>query len=87
MGTGYSALHVLAELQPDFIKLNQMLVRDLPSQPIKQNLVRAITSFASTSHSVVIAEGVEREDEMHALVDLGVMLQQGFFSATPSNSE
>jgi EAL domain-containing protein (putative c-di-GMP-specific phosphodiesterase class I) len=83
MGTGYSALHVLAELQPDFIKLNQMLVRDLPSQPIKQNLVRAITSFASTSHSVVIAEGVEREDEMLALVDLGVMLQQGFFFAHP----
>jgi len=45
--------------------------------------VRAITSFASTSHSVVIAEGVEREDEMHALVDLGVMLQQGFFFGHP----
>ncbi len=30
MGTGYSALHVLAELQPDFIKLDKMLVRDLP---------------------------------------------------------
>ena len=83
MGTGYSALHVLAELEPDFIKLNQMLVRDLPSEPIKQNLVSAITSFAATSHSVVIAEGVEREDEMNALVELGVMLQQGFYFGHP----
>jgi EAL domain-containing protein (putative c-di-GMP-specific phosphodiesterase class I) len=32
---------------------------------------------------VVIAEGVEREDEMHALVDLGVMLQQGFYFGHP----
>jgi EAL domain-containing protein (putative c-di-GMP-specific phosphodiesterase class I) len=83
MGTGYSALHVLAELEPDFIKLNHMLVRDLPHEPIKRNLVSAITSFAGTSHSVVIAEGVEREDEMRALVDLGVMLQQGFFFGHP----
>jgi len=83
MGTGYSALHVLAELQPDFIKLNHMLVRDLPGEPIKRNLVSAITSFAGTSHSVVIAEGVEREDEMQALVELGVMLQQGFFFGHP----
>jgi EAL domain-containing protein (putative c-di-GMP-specific phosphodiesterase class I) len=83
MGTGYSALHVLAELQPDFIKLNHMLVRDLPTEPIKRNLVSAITSFAGTSRSVVIAEGVEREDEMQALVELGVMLQQGFFFGHP----
>ena len=60
-----------------------MLVRDLPSEPIKRNLVSAITSFAAQSRSVVIAEGVEREDEMHALVDLGVMLQQGFFFGHP----
>ena len=83
MGTGYSALHVLAELEPDFIKLNHMLVRGLPSEPIKRNLVSAITSFAATSHSVVIAEGVEREDEMNALVELGVMLQQGFYFGHP----
>jgi EAL domain-containing protein (putative c-di-GMP-specific phosphodiesterase class I) len=83
MGTGYSALHVLAELRPDFIKLNHMLVRGLPTEPIKRNLVSAITSFAGTSHSVVIAEGVEREDEMNTLVELGVMLQQGFLFGHP----
>jgi EAL domain-containing protein (putative c-di-GMP-specific phosphodiesterase class I) len=83
MGTGYSALHVLAELRPDFIKLNHLLVRGLPHAPIKRNLVSAITSFAATSQSVVIAEGVEREDEMHALTELGVMLQQGFYFGHP----
>ena len=83
MGTGYSALHVLAELQPDFIKLDKMLVRDLPDEPIKRNLVSAITGFASDSQSVVIAEGVETEDEVKVLESLGIELQQGYFFGYP----
>jgi EAL domain-containing protein (putative c-di-GMP-specific phosphodiesterase class I) len=83
MGTGYSALHVLSELEPDFIKLNHLLVRDLSREPIKRNLVSAITDFAAKSRSVVIAEGVEHEEEMRTLVDLGIMLQQGFYFGHP----
>ena len=83
MGTGYSALHVLAELQPDFIKLDKMLVRDLPEEPIKRNLVSAITGFARDSQSIVIAEGVETEAEVEVLRDLGIELQQGFFFGYP----
>jgi EAL domain-containing protein (putative c-di-GMP-specific phosphodiesterase class I)/GGDEF domain-containing protein len=83
MGTGYSALHVLAELQPDFIKLDKMLVRDLPDEPIKRNLVSAITGFARDSQSTVIAEGVETESEVDVLRDLGIELQQGFFFGYP----
>jgi len=83
MGTGYSALHVLADLQPDFIKLDKMLVRDLPDEPIKRNLVSAITGFARDSQSVVIAEGVETEDEVETLESLGIELQQGYFFGYP----
>jgi EAL domain-containing protein (putative c-di-GMP-specific phosphodiesterase class I)/GGDEF domain-containing protein len=85
MGTGYSALHVLAELQPDFIKLDKMLVRDLPEEPIKRNLVSAIIGFARDSQSVIIAEGVETEDEVETLKILGVELQQGFFFGYPKS--
>lgn len=83
MGTGYSALHILADLQPDFIKLDKMLVRDLPDEPIKKNLVSAITRFARDSQSLVIAEGVETEDEVEVLNELGIDLQQGFFFGYP----
>lgn len=83
MGTGYSALHVLAELQPDYIKLDKMLVRDLPEEPIKRNLVSAITGFARDSQSVVIAEGVETEEEVEVLRELGIDLQQGYFFGYP----
>jgi len=83
MGTGYSALHVLAELQPEFIKLDKMLVRDLADEPIKRNLVSAITGFARESQSVVIAEGVETEAEVEVLQELGIELQQGYFFGYP----
>jgi EAL domain-containing protein (putative c-di-GMP-specific phosphodiesterase class I)/GGDEF domain-containing protein len=86
MGTGYSALHVLAELQPDFIKLDKMLVRDLQDEPIKRNLVSAIIRFARDSQSIVIAEGVETEDEVEVLRELGIELQQGFFFGYPEPS-
>ena len=83
MGTGYSSLHTLAELRPDYIKLDHMLVRDLASEPIKRNLVSAITGFARTSQSLVIAEGVERQEEVSALQELGVYLIQGYFFGRP----
>ena len=87
MGTGYSALHVLAELQPEFIKLDKMLVRDLADEPIKRNLVSAITGFAKESQSVVIAEGVETEAEVDILQELGIELQQGYFFGYPEPVE
>jgi EAL domain-containing protein (putative c-di-GMP-specific phosphodiesterase class I)/GGDEF domain-containing protein len=87
MGTGYSALHVLAELQPDFIKLDKMLIRNLPDEPIKRNLVSAIMTFANDSQSVVIAEGVETEDEVEVLSELGIELQQGYFFGFPEPVE
>lgn len=83
MGTGYSALHVLADLQPDFIKLDKMLVRDLASAPIKRNLVSAIIGFARNSQSIVVAEGVETKEEMESLLELGVEFQQGFYFGGP----
>jgi len=83
MGTGYSSLHVVADLEPDYIKLDHMLVRDLDREPIKRNLVLAIIGFAEASQALVIAEGVERPEEMQALRDLGVFLQQGYFFGYP----
>jgi len=83
MGTGYSSLAVLADLQPAYIKLDHMLVRDLASAPIKRNLVSAITGFAHSSQSLVIAEGVERQQEVKVLQEIGVFLVQGFYFGMP----
>ncbi len=83
MGTGYSALHLVADLEPDFIKLDQMLIRELALSPIKQNLVSAVIRFAGDSRARVIAEGVERADEAEVLTALGAHLVQGYFFGVP----
>ncbi len=83
MGTGYSSLNIVADLQPDYIKLDRMLVRDLHHEPIKRNLVQAITGFARSSQSLIIAEGVEKGEEASVLQELGVHLLQGFYFGRP----
>jgi EAL domain-containing protein (putative c-di-GMP-specific phosphodiesterase class I) len=87
VGTGYSALHVLAELKPDYIKLDHLLVKDLDAEPIKQNLVSAVTRFAGESRARVIAEGVERRQEVEVLDDLGVDYIQGHYIAFPAPAD
>ncbi len=83
VGTGYSSLHVLADIQPDYIKLDRMLVSGLDQEPIKRNLVSAVTGFARSSQSLVIGEGVERAEEASVLQELGVHLLQGFYFGRP----
>ncbi len=84
MGTGFSSLNTLAELRPDYIKLDHMLVRGVAKEPIKRNLISAITGFARTSQALVIAEGVEHQEEVSALLELGVFLLQGYYFGRPA---
>ena len=61
--------------------------RDLAEEPIKRNLVSAITGFAKESQSIVIAEGVETEGEVDILQELGIELQQGYFFGYPETAQ
>ncbi len=83
LGAGYSALSSIAQLEPEFVKLDISLVRDLDTVPIKQKLVRSLVSLAKEMNAVVVAEGVETAAERDALVDLGCDLLQGFLFARP----
>jgi len=83
LGAGDSTFRVLAQLEPDFVKLDMSLVRDLDLDPTRQRRLTAIARFAAASGIQVIAEGVERACERDALVDCGVDLMQGYFFGTP----
>ncbi len=83
MGTGYASLNVVADLRPDYIKLDRVLVHGLAGAAIKRNLVTALTGFARTAQTLVIAEGVERREDEQALLELGVSLVQGFLLGCP----
>jgi EAL domain-containing protein (putative c-di-GMP-specific phosphodiesterase class I)/CheY-like chemotaxis protein len=83
LGSGYSALSMLAELQPDFLKIDMSIIRDVDTDTHKRRLVDLLCSFAEATDSRVVAEGVETRAEADALEDAGVQMLQGFLFGMP----
>ena len=82
-GSGYAGLGSIANLEPDFIKLDISLINAIDTNFIKQNLVETMVRFANDHGAMVIAEGVERAEEFKTVKELGVHLVQGFFLHRP----
>ena len=85
-GSGYAGLGSIANLEPDFIKLDISLINSIDTNFIKQNLVEGMVRFANEHGAMVIAEGVERAEEFETVKALGVHLVQGFFLHKPSGA-
>ena len=83
-GSGYAGLGSIANLEPDFIKLDMSLINCIDQNFIKQNLVETMVRFANDQKAKVIAEGVERAEEYETVKQLGVHLVQGFFLHPPA---
>jgi len=83
-GSGYAGLGSIANLAPDFIKLDISLISNIDSNFLKQNLVETIVGFAESQGAQVVAEGIERREEFETVRDLGVHLTQGFLFHKPS---
>ncbi|HEX6911413.1 MAG TPA: EAL domain-containing protein [Longimicrobium sp.] len=77
-GSGYAGLGSIANLEPDFIKLDISLISGIDANFMKQNLVETMVTFANDHGIKVIAEGVEREEEYETVKRLGVHFTQGF---------
>jgi EAL domain-containing protein (putative c-di-GMP-specific phosphodiesterase class I)/GGDEF domain-containing protein len=86
-GSGYAGLGSIANLAPDYIKLDISLIANIDSNFLKQNLVETMVSFANGQGAMVIAEGVERREEFETVKQLGVHLTQGFLFHRPHYSQ
>ena len=82
-GAGYAGLNLLSEWQPDVIKLDMNLIRDIHENRTKQLIVKSILTVCDGLGISVIAEGVEAKDELTQLVDFGINLFQGYYFAKP----
>jgi len=85
-GSGYAGLGSIANLEPDFIKLDISLISAIDTNFIKQNLVQTMVKFAEDHGAQVIAEGVERAEEFKTVQELGVHLVQGFYLHRPQSA-
>lgn len=83
MGTGYSGLERIMELNPGFMKIDISLVRDIDKSYIKQQIIKAMVSLSAGLDSNIIAEGVETRAEYETLRDLNVKYGQGYYFGRP----
>ncbi|WP_373229047.1 EAL domain-containing protein [Cohnella sp.] len=83
-GSGYSSLQWIGELVPELIKIDRSVIQHVDQIAIKETLLRAIVTAAREMKCVVIAEGVEREEEADVLFRLDVEMGQGFYFARPN---
>lgn len=83
-GAGFAGLSLLADLQPDLLKIDLALVRGIDRDRVRRSIVVGIRGTAAELGIGVIAEGIETVEERDALLDLGITLQQGFLFARPA---
>jgi EAL domain-containing protein (putative c-di-GMP-specific phosphodiesterase class I)/GGDEF domain-containing protein len=83
VGAGYAGLQAIAEIAPDFIKVDINLVRDVHTHRIKRELIATIRRFAASTGIDLVAEGVESPEELESLMEVGVRHAQGFLFARP----
>ena len=82
-GSGYSNVNNLIRYNPRYVKIDHGLIRGIDSNAQKRHFVQNIVSYASKSNISVLAEGVETEEELRTVINLGVNLIQGYYTGLP----
>ncbi len=85
VGSGYAGLQTIAEIRPDYLKIDMALIRNLHLDPIRRELIRTIRTFADSTGTTLVAEGVETIAELETLAGTGVRCAQGYLFARPDN--
>src|SRR4051812_1662194 len=82
-GAGYASLEHVVELRPDFLKLTRGLVSQIDRDANRQALLRALSAFAREVGAAIVAEGVERREELEILQQLEIDFAQGWLFGRP----
>jgi EAL domain-containing protein (putative c-di-GMP-specific phosphodiesterase class I) len=84
LGAGYSNLKYIADLHPRVVKLDRDLIAGLTKDTRLFKLVSAIVRLCSELDSKVVAEGIETQTELEAVIAAGARYGQGYFLARPA---
>jgi EAL domain-containing protein (putative c-di-GMP-specific phosphodiesterase class I) len=83
LGAGYAGLTSFTQLEPEFVKLDMSLVRDIHETPTKRKIVRSMVDLCHDMGKLIVAEGIESAQERDVLIELGCDLLQGYLFARP----
>ncbi|MFC4322926.1 EAL domain-containing protein [Litchfieldia salsa] len=85
-GSGYNSLKTLVHLKPEFIKFDRSLIHNISSNQAQQKMICLLVEFARESNTQVLAEGIEKIEDLNYLKDKQVHLGQGYSLGRPSQS-
>lgn len=83
MGSGFNGLRILAAVRADFIKIDRTIVHEAQGSRVRTVLLEAIISMAQRLGCTIVAEGLERVEDITYCQDLGLVYAQGYYFATP----
>lgn len=84
LGSGYSSLNLICELQPHFVKLDMQLVREVQKNSSKLALLKSLKEFSTMTNMKLIAEGIETKEELETLISIGIHYGQGYYLGRPN---
>lgn len=82
-GSGYATESWLLQVNPNFVKIDMALIRDIDKDMERQSIVENILKYTKERKIKVICEGVETHQEMKKLINMGADFIQGFYLAKP----
>ena len=82
-GAGHASMLVIAEVEPEFVKIDRLLIHGVNVSAARRALVVSLLSFGAHISARVIAEGIETEAELQTLLSLGVQFGQGWLLGRP----
>jgi EAL domain-containing protein (putative c-di-GMP-specific phosphodiesterase class I) len=83
-GAGYAGLTLLAQYQPDIIKIDMELARGIDQSRPRQVIVASVVWMARNLGATALAEGIETEAELQVMRAAGIELFQGYYFAKPA---
>ncbi|HEY2409615.1 MAG TPA: EAL domain-containing protein [Polyangiaceae bacterium] len=84
LGSGYSNLKRIADLEPKVVKLDRGLIEDVAQSKRQRQLIASVVRLCQDLGATVVAEGIETDEEFQALCDTGAHYGQGFLFARPA---
>jgi EAL domain-containing protein (putative c-di-GMP-specific phosphodiesterase class I) len=85
-GSGYSGLKMLTETKPHYVKIDMDIIRNINEDTFKQALIECFVRLSEVVSMKLIAEGIETEEELTTLINLGVYAGQGYFLNRPAET-
>jgi len=85
-GDGRSSLRLWSQLRPEIVKIDKYFTKDISQHADKLKTIQALQQIAAIFDTALVAEGIETEDDLRVLRDLGIAYGQGYLLGRPASS-